>query len=309
MRFLTPFKENFLYFLMASFVFIASFGLSIQKPEVVVKPIVYQDRRDLSLLPVLKDANHVPIITAQGVVAIDLDSRVTLYEKNPDLALLPASTTKIMTALVAMDLYGDEDTFKVGRLKVVGQKMGLAWGEEIKVSDLIDGLLIFSANDAAEALAENYPGGREEFISEMNRKARELSLNNTHFSNPSGLDEDGQASTARDMVYLAEVAMKNSEFAMVVKTKEKTVKSVDGKFVHRLANINELLGNVPGVLGVKTGWTENARENLVTYIERDNRRVLIALLGSQDRFGETRELIDWIFRSYEWEVLQVPSSP
>jgi len=84
------------------------------------------------------------------------------------------------------------------------------------------------------------------------------------------------------------------------------VRSENGKIVHRLTNINELLGVVEGVLGVKTGWTENARENLVTYIERDNRKIMIALLGSQDRFGETKELIDWIFSNYSWSEVKYP---
>jgi D-alanyl-D-alanine carboxypeptidase (penicillin-binding protein 5/6) len=101
--------------------------------------------------------------------------------------------------------------------------------------------------------------------------------------------------------------MKNSEFAEIVGTKKINVSSVDGKIIHRLANVNELLGKIPGVLGVKTGWTENARENLVTYIERDNHKIMIAVLGSQDRFGETTELIDWIFSNYSWQEVSPPT--
>jgi len=100
--------------------------------------------------------------------------------------------------------------------------------------------------------------------------------------------------------------MKNPEFANIVGTKEITVKSIDGKIVHKLANVNQLLGKVPGVLGVKTGWTESARENLVTYIERDNHKIMIAVLGSQDRFGETKELINWIFANYSWQEVRLP---
>ena len=130
---------------------------------------------------------------------------------------------------------------------------------------------------------------------------------NSHFENPVGLDGIRQYSTAKDLVRASEVAMRNPEFAKIVGTKQVTVTDVTGKSIYNLRNINELLGSVPGVLGVKTGWTKNARENLVTYIERDGHRVIIAVLGSQDRFGETKELIDWIFTNYSWQEV-VPTN-
>ena len=124
---------------------------------------------------------------------------------------------------------------------------------------------------------------------------------NTHFDNPVGLDTDGQHTTARDLVRASEVAMRNSEFAKIVGTKSIFFTDVTGKSKYNLKNINELLGVVPGVLGIKTGWTENARENLVSYIERNGHKVIIAVLGSEDRFGETKNLIDWIFTNYQWQ--------
>jgi D-alanyl-D-alanine carboxypeptidase len=134
----------------------------------------------------------------------------------------------------------------------------------------------------------------------MNQKVRDLGLTNTNFVNPTGLDEPMHYSTARDLVRVSVEAMKNPVFAEIVGTKEKVVTSSDGKIVHKLKNINELLGEVDGVLGIKTGWTEGARENLVTYVDRNGQKILIALLGSQDRFGETKEMIDWLYGSYEW---------
>lgn len=253
-----------------------------------------------SKLPILVASENVPLLSAQGVIVIDLDSAVILYEKNPDKTLYPASTTKIMTALVAYELYDVNEVVTVKLPPVAGQKMGLVNGEKITVASLIDGLLIYSGNDAAEALAALHPHGREGFINAMNQKATELHLLNTTFKNPSGLDDFGHSSTARDLVRLSEVALRNPQFAQIVATKEKSVQSEDGAFVHKLTNINELLGQVDGVLGVKTGWTENARENLVTYIDRDEKRVLIAVLGSQDRFGETKELINWVYENHQW---------
>jgi len=262
-------------------------------------------------VPVISENTVFPVVSAQAAMAIDVTSGVTLYEKDPDESLLPASTTKILTALVAMDYYPDGEVLTVRRAPVDGQKMGLKIGEKIKVLDLLYGLLVYSANDAAEVLAQNYNGGREVFIAAMNLKAESLHLDHSYFTNPTGLDGGGNriVSSARDLIKISSVAMQNSRFAEIVKTKEITVKSLDGKIAHKLVNINELVGQVPGVLGIKTGWTENARENLITYIERDGHKVIIALLGSQDRFGETKELIDWIFKNYSWQEVKVSYSP
>lgn len=287
-----------LYLAALTFVFIVSVNLAVIR-EVKYIPLK-RPTGVISPLPVLAESATFPVLSAQGVIATDLESGVFLYEKNPDQELLPASTTKIMTALVAFDYYPRDLVLEVPDIKIEGQKMGLIKGEKITVESLLYGLLVYSANDAAEALAQNYPGGRILFIEAMNLKARELHLDKTRFVNPSGLDSVGHYSTARDMTLLAEVAMRDKFFSQIVSTKEIIVRSQDGKIVHRLKNINELLGEVEGVRGVKTGWTESARENLVTYVERGNKKILIGLLGSQDRFGETKELIDWIYENYSW---------
>lgn len=298
-------KDELFLLSLVSFLFIASSSLAISR-QLGTFPTSHKTDKTFSANPVLKNQTaSFPVISAQAVLAVDLDSGKTLYEKNPDLALLPASTTKIVTALVAMDYYPDDAILVVDGIRVEGQKMGLVSGEKIKAKDLLNGLLIYSANDAAEVLAANYPGGRGAFIAAMNLKAKQLNLTSTNFTNPSGLETANHFSTARDLVRVSKHAMKNRAFAEVVATKESLVKSADGRISHRLANINELIGKVDGVLGVKTGWTENARENLVTYVERDGRRIMIALLASQDRFGETEELIEWIFENYDWEEVDL----
>lgn len=298
---------NLLYLALISFIFIASSALSLSAPlsSFISRPVA-RVQKTFPDVPVLKKEISFPILSAQAALVVDVSSGVSLYEKDTDKRLLPASTTKIVTALVALDSYSLGDILKVGQIKVDGQKMGLRYSEEISVEDLLYGLLIYSANDAAEVLAQGYKGGRETFVDAMNQKVKDLHLENSLFSNPSGLDGNGHFTTARDLLTVSEYAMKNPEFAKIVSTKEKTIKSVDGKISHKLVNINELLGKVEGVLGVKTGWTENARENLVTYIERDNHKVMLVLLGSQDRFGETKELIDWIFNNYSWEEVKIP---
>jgi D-alanyl-D-alanine carboxypeptidase len=310
-------KSNLLYLSLLSFVLISTSAISISSQTDYFKIDTQKVLKEVNAkflgkkysdLPVLKDGATFPIISAQSAVAIDLVSGVSLYEKDPNKKLLPASTTKIMTALVALDTYDLDQILKVGKINVVGQKMGLVWGEEIKFIDLLKGLLIFSANDAAEVLALNHPAGRDVFIGLMNKKAQDLGLKDTHFENPTGLDGNGgQYSTTRDLVILSKQAIKNPFFKEIVAIKNETVKSVDGKYIHRLININKLLGEVDGVYGVKTGWTENARENLVSYLERDNRKIMIAVLGSSDRFGETKELIKWIFDNYSWEEVKIPN--
>lgn len=313
MKFFTN-KYHFLFLVMAVFIFVVSTALAVsgQVPTILHSQPTVRNLKVFPPLPVLTTTPFFPTLSAQGVIAVDLTSGITLYEKNADAKLLPASTTKIITAMVALDSYKLDDILTVSKKAFVdGQKMGLFVGEKMTFEDLLYGLLVYSANDAAMVLAQNFPGGYDAFILAMNEKAKTLSMINSHFDNPVGLDGGGQYSTAKDLIRVSEVAMRNPVFAKVVGTKELVVKDITGKNSHYLKNINQLLGVVPGVSGIKTGWTENARENLVTYLERDGHKVMIAILGSQDRFGETKELIDWIFKSYEWQevnlVRNIPS--
>lgn len=294
---------RFFYLCSLCFVFVVSVSLSLSKKIEFILP--KRKTFSVSPLPILKNTSYFPVISAQGAIVVDDESNVTLFEKDADQPLLPASTTKIITALVAMDYYPQDALLKVGEIKIDGRKMNLKEGETITVENLLYGLLVYSANDAAYVLADNYPGGKEIFVKAMNEKASILGLINTKFSNPAGLDGSGHVSTARDMAHLGQIAMKNSGFAKIVGTKQIDVSSIDGRLIHKLTNVNELLGEVKGVLGVKTGWTQNARENLITYVDRDGHKVILALLGSQDRFGETKELINWIFENYEWKEVKL----
>jgi D-alanyl-D-alanine carboxypeptidase (penicillin-binding protein 5/6) len=293
-----------------SFLFISASTLAIsrlgkeEKNDVLGNSQEIEDlgASELPLLPTFTGKSPEPQLTANAIYVLDSQSQVTLYEKNPDLRVLPASTTKMVTALVSLDYFLPDEVIVVGNeVFVEGQKMGLVPGEKIMVEDLLYGLLVYSGNDAAEVLAKNYPGGRSSFVSAMNLKAKELNLENTSFYNPSGLDGNGHMTSARDLARVAIFGMKNSLFRKIVGTESTIVEDVDGNFRHKLVNLNELLGKEEGVLGVKTGWTESALENLVTYIEKDDKKIIIVVLGSQDRFGETKKLIDWVFENYEWK--------
>lgn len=250
-----------------------------------------------------------PDLTAFSVVVLDQASAVPLFTKNEKIWLLPASTVKIMTALVALGHYHLDDVLTVGDLNVLGQNMDLVKSEKITVKNLIYGLLVFSANDAAFVLAQNYPGGQPAFIEAMNKKAKELSLNDTYFANPTGLDSDQRGyllqdysyTTALDLARLANVALKNPVFREIIGIQKITVSDVSGRIKHELFNINELLGKVEGLKGVKTGWTESAGECFVSFTERNGEGIIMVVLGSQDRFGETVKLLDWAFSNFRWE--------
>lgn len=250
--------------------------------------------------PVLREDASEINLTARAAYVLDISSGKVLFGKNHDEPMLPASTTKIATALVALDHYDLNQVITIGEVKVDGQKMDLVPGEEITVKNLLYGLLVFSANDAAEVLAQNYPGGRNVFIKSMNRLSSSIGLKKTHFTNPAGLDEYLHFSTAEDLATLATYAVQNPTFAEIVATSKLDVASLNGK-VHELVNINQLLGKVPGVLGVKTGWTINSGESLVTFVQRDDKKLMFSLLGSSDRFKETEELINWVFTNYSWD--------
>lgn len=307
-------KSNLLYLVMLAFIFISTSALSLSKEDPISNSLLnYSTIKSPKYFPpnpVLGSETSFPVLSAQGALAVDLSSGINLYEKNADAKLLPASTTKIVTALTAFDKYSLDQILTVPKMPYVdGQKMGLAVGEQMTAENLLYGLLVYSANDAAETLARDYPDGYDAFISAMNIKAKELSMESSNFENPVGFDSPNQFTTAKDLVRVSEVAMRNPVFAKIVGTKSISIDDVTGKHTYHLGNVNELLGVVNGVAGVKTGWTENARENLVTFIERDGHKIMIAVLGSQDRFGETKELINWIFTNYKWEEVKVSYSP
>lgn len=233
--------------------------------------------------------NSVPQISARHVFIQNLDTGAVVYQKSADEHIYPASTTKIVTALVALDYYPLDRIITVTKSYPEGEDLGLVAGEQFSVEKLLYALLVQSANDVAEILAENMVGGRPAFITAMNTKVTQLGLLNTHFVNPHGLDEVNHYSSASDLGRLAAYAMKNPLFSRIVSTENSVISS------HILTNTNQLLGKVPGLLGVKTGFTDLAGQSLISVVDRDNLRFLIVVLGSQDRFGDTRNLIDWIY--------------
>lgn len=253
------------------------------------------------------DGQPAPYTSARSVVAQDVTSKTIMYEKNPDARLMPASITKVMTALVALDEWSDLDTVieVKNEDRAIGQTIELERGEKITLQNILYGLLVHSGNDAALAIADNYPGGYDAFVDAMNQKAKELHLDQTVFKNPSGIEQYGHLTTARDLAVLASSALQNKTIASIVETKRIVITDITGSIIHDLETTNELLGQVEGLKGLKTGWTTNAGECLISYVDRDGKRIITVVLGSNDRFGDTRLLVDWAYNHHDWIIPEI----
>ncbi len=241
-------------------------------------------------------------ITAEGIVIRDVDSGALLYRRNGNIQFAPASTTKILTALVSFDTYQLDDVVTVHNPVVDGQVMGLVDGETITVENLLYGTLVHSGNDAAFALAQHWEGGEEQFVNRMNEMAQDLGMLNSVFRNPAGFDDPSQRMTPDDLSRLALAAVRNKTIAKMVSIPAITISDTTHTYFHSLKNVNQLLGRIPGVGGIKTGWTQEAGENLVTLVERDGHRVVFVVLRSQNRFDDTVLLIDWVWGNFEWKT-------
>lgn len=231
-----------------------------------------------------------PDISAESAVIADAESHRILFSKNPDLRFSPASTTKIMTALTAFEYYKDGSILTIFSPKVDGSNIGFVQGEKYNIHNLLLAMLLPSSNEAAVAIAQNYPGGIDAFVRRMNEKAIELDLKNTHFIDPSGLDDDNNYSTSSDMARLASELLKNKTLSEIVGTKTALITDISGQHKIMLANLNKLLG-VDGVNGIKTGTTVGAGEVLVTSKPQNGHTFIMVVMKSKNRFQDTRELI------------------
>jgi D-alanyl-D-alanine carboxypeptidase (penicillin-binding protein 5/6) len=217
-----------------------------------------------------------------------------IWAGNPAKRLAPASLTKIMTALVALDAYRPDAVVAVGRVaaRETGARLGLRAGDRMRVADLFAATLIGSANDACHALVDWRAGNETRFVSLMNRRVAALGLPDTHFVNACGHDAPGHHSSARDLAALTEEAMRHPVFAAVVATQEARLRKADGSHEFAIENTNALLGRFPGSIGVKTGYTRKAGSCLVALAERDGRRALLVLLNASNRWWDAHDLLD-----------------
>lgn len=243
-----------------------------------------------------------PDITAAGVYIADLPSFTPVYERNSRERFFPASTTKIITSLVVNDVYKPEDILTVKKAFTEGQVMDLVQGERMSAENLLYGILVHSANDAAYTFADNV--GYDKFIALMNDKAKEIGMQSTHFENPAGLDNPNQYTTPLDLAVAARELLKNKYLARFVATKEIEIADEEFTRFHRLTNVNQLLGEIHGIGGLKTGYTENAGENLVSFYKKNGHQFIIVILKSEDRFNDTRNVVRWIDENVKYYSLE-----
>ena len=280
---------------------IINFQLRRQIPDynILLSPISYS----MAEYPGLKN-NLIPYISAQGAIVIDKDSQVPLVEINPTLRFSPASTTKIMTFLVALEYFNLNDELEIQTNNVEGSVLGFGKGEKFTFEDLAYAMMLPSSNDATLAIAENYLGGEEAFVLRMNEKAQELGLQNTKFADPVGLLDEQDYTTPLDLARLTSIALNNSEFAKIVSTQNKEITNTLGK-KYKLDNLNILL-DLPGVNGVKTGFTEGAGQVLVTSknIPGINKDIIIVVMQSSDRFGDTQLLLNFLENNISYQTIR-----
>ncbi len=243
----------------------------------------------------LFDSNEVPELSAKSALVYDLTDEVTVYEKNSQERLPMASITKIMTAIVALDHKLENDRYVVPEEALVGENvMGLSVGEVMSIEELLYGVFMYSGNDAAETLAINTME-RSEFVSTMNKKAKAIGLTNTNFTNPTGLQGDGdQYTTAYDLLVLARYAVANyPEIIKASSTAEHHLPETEDHYAYDLYNQTNLITSYPGVKGLKDGFTPEAGLCLVTYLDYEGHKMIGIILGSENRRQEMKDLLDY----------------
>ncbi len=236
-------------------------------------------------------------ISAVSAVVIEAETGTVLYSKNMDEQRAMASTTKIMTAILTIEA-GDLDrefTVDSYAIMVEGTSMGLREGDRVSRRDLIYGILLPSGNDAANAAAVSVSGSVNAFVKKMNAKAATLGLRNTHFVTPSGLDADGHYTTAYDLAMLASYAMKNPIFREVVSCQYKEVEFGNPPYKRTLYNSNKMLKQYDGAIGIKTGFTDNARRCLVSAARRNGVELIAVTLNAPDDWNDHKKMLDYGF--------------
>ena len=239
--------------------------------------------------------------SAESAILIEAESGDVLYEKDADARRGPASTTKIMTAIIAIERCPLDKVVKVApeAAGVEGSSVYLYAGEKITMESLLYALMLQSANDAAAAIAYEVAGGIEEFAALMNEKAAELGLGDTHFVNPHGLDDEDHYTTARELSQIARYAMQNETFKKIVSTKKMSIPMHDGEATRVLINHNRLLSSYDDIIGVKTGFTKKTGRTLVSAAERDGLTLIAVTLADGDDWRDHRAMLDYGFEIYE----------
>ena len=273
----------------------------------LVHPVLADDEEyelstDFSSITVSSVNTSAPTINSRAAIIYDRLSGSVLYGKAENEKRKMASTTKIMTAIIVIENSNLNDIVTISQKAAGtgGSRLGLHVNDKISIRDLLYGLLLCSGNDSAVALAETIGGSVEEFANLMNQKAISLGLNSTHFVTPHGLDNDDHYTTAYELALITDYALKNDIFCNLVGSKTHTI--LINNQPKTLSNTNELLGNLNGVYGVKTGFTNGANRCLVTSVKRNNMDLICIVLGAdtkKDRTKDSIALIEYTFKNFQ----------
>ena len=293
-----------IFLIILAFLFVRNEG---KKPQELISPLLKQEKVlgvNLWLPAVAAPQENAPQVSAQAAFFIDSQTGQVLFAKNPNQKLPIASLVKIMTALIALEHQGMNDKFLVSKqaTEMEPDEMILLPGEVMSLKELLYGVFLVSANDAAEVLAQEVTGNRDEFINLMNAKAGQLGMKDSYFANPTGLDEDSKNSysSVYDLAILTRYLIRNyPEVVEISKTPHVYIEATPKHQDYDMYSGINLLTTYPGVVGFKTGYTPEAGYTIVTLARQNGREIIGVLLGSQYRRDEARELLDNSFEKLE----------
>lgn len=257
--------------------------------------------------PISTEGQYVPApsLSAQSALLMEAESGSVIYEKEGSERLPMASTTKIMTALVALEIADPAQriTVTAEAVGVEGSSIYLTEGETLTLEELLYALLLESANDAAVAIAVGLSGSIEAFAEQMNRTAKELELSNSHFTNPHGLDHEEHYTTARDLAVITRRALEHPLFCTIISTRKTTIPHDNTDGVRLLINHNKLLRMYDGCIGVKTGYTKRSGRCLVSAAEREGVTLIAVTLNAPNDWKDHSALLDYGFSRYRSVLL------
>jgi D-alanyl-D-alanine carboxypeptidase (penicillin-binding protein 5/6) len=254
----------------------------------------------LALSTTLSANNDLKIFTTIGkdsgsIMVKDLSKNKTIYTKNDNKVLRPASLTKIMTCILAIESGKMNNVVTITKpmIDVEPTRLGLKVGDKVKLKDLVHAALIKSANDAAYSIAY-YLGNndKEKFVSMMNKKAKKLGMKNTNFVNPCGLDDNKHKSTARDLMKLAEYAIKDKRFNSIVKLNKYTFRTLNTNKTFAVYTSNKLQRENKNVVGLKTGYTSGAGACLIARVRKDKKDILFVMLNAHNRWDNAKKVVN-----------------
>lgn len=273
--------------------------LAMLMPVAASLPATGQLAQPVQVYELVRPAPAPPAIKARATIVIDMDTNQVIYQLNPHTRLAEASLTKVVTALVALDLMKEDQLVTVpasiDQLPWDSTRMGLKVGERLTVRELLYGLFLNSGNDAAITLSEAVTP-RPVFIDRMNTKAAPLGMTDTHFVNPIGLDDPAHFTSAADLARAAtELEARYPDVTAIASVERITLPATAGHHAYPLYNLNDLIRTYAGATGLKTGWTGRAGGCLIATATRNGRHLLVVVLGSPSVFKESASLLDYAF--------------